>query len=255
MAELPSDGSLRDTRHLANSKKVRKHMRNTDGFVAGTLVYSKGGLIPIGEVQVGDLVLSHAEDPRKGTERDYKRVSRTFSFEDQQIMQFVWSQNDGRGGGAFDHAFSTPNPLVWSHPQGWVPIGRVPYTSAGGEEWFGRNLVMADGSVGERYEINSVYCTKRKEVAFVHCDGFASGNYVCLPLAPDKFLDEQEFELDEWREDQDSDEWLIHTTKVCHLEVEEWHTFFVGKTGLLVHDVSLSSATVPMNLIDGDCVR
>ncbi|XVJ68381.1 MAG: hypothetical protein HEQ39_01070 [Rhizobacter sp.] len=232
----------------------RLHMEYEDGFVAGTLVHTNDGLKPIGDIEVGDFVLSHTEDPLKGTERGYKRVIRTVSFEDRQVLQFCWCRNYGDG--EFDHAFATPNPLVWSYPQGWLPIGKVPYTSSGSEEWFGRNLVMADGSVGERYEINGVYTTKNKNVAYVHCDGFGSGNYVDLSLSPHRFLKEdEESRYESGREDQDSDDWLAYTTKVCHLEVEGWHTFFVGKTGLLVHDTALRLATVPTHLVDVDSVR
>ena len=56
-------------------------------------------------------------------------------------------------------------------------------------------------------------------------------------------------------EDQDSDDWLVYATKVYHLEVEGWHTFFVGKTGLLVHDTSTRLAPVPIHLVDIDPVR
>ena len=211
--------------------------------------------MPISSIKVGDFVLSHSENPSARTERDYKRVNRTFSFEDQPILQFCWCRNFGDG--EFDHAFATANPLVWSYPQGWLPIGNVPYSSSGGEEWFGRNLLMADGSVGERYEINGVYVTQNKKVAYVHCDGFGSGNYVDLSSSPHRFLkNDEESQYESGREDQDSDDWLAYATRVYHIEVEGWHTFFVGKTGLLVHDSSQRpTTTVPLHLVDLDPVR
>ena len=222
-------------------------MSNMDGFIAQTLVHTNDGMKPIGEIRAGDLVLSHAENPALSVTRGYKRVARTFCFEDQRIVHFCWYRHNGKGRGEFGHVFATPNPLVWSHPQGWLPIGRVPYTSDCGEQWFGRNLVMADGTAGERYEINSVYRTQREAVAFLRCDG--EGGFVDLSSAPHRFLGQHEYD-EPWREDQDSDEWQIYTARVCHLEVEEGHTFFVGVTGLLVHDVSLTSAKVPTSLID-----
>lgn len=226
-------------------------MQNTDGFIAGTLIHTKDGIRPISEIKVGDWLLSHIEDPTQRTERDYKRVNRIFEFHNQRIVQFCWCRNVGDG--EFGHAFSTQNPLVWSHPQGWVPIGNVPYTSAGSEEWFGRNLVLADGSVGERYEINPVYTTNKWEIAYLEADG--EPGYVNLALAPHQFLLDYVHEGDECREDQDSDEWSFYTSTVFHLEVEDWHTFFIGKTGLLVHDATRIGTPDPRGWIDQDYHR
>lgn len=222
-------------------------MRNMNGFVAQTLVHTDRGSRPIGEIQVGDLVLSRVDDPKLSPPCGYKRVSQTLCFEEQPIIHFCWFRHDGKGGGEFGHVFGTPSTLVWSHPQGWLPMGRVPYTSAGGEQWWGRNLVMADGTAGERYEINSVYRTQKEPFAFLRSD--EEGVFVDLSEAPHRFLGEHECQ-ESWREDQDSDEWQIYTTRVCHLEVEEGHTFFVGMSGLLVHDAIRAAAEVPMNLIE-----
>ncbi len=49
-------------------------------FIAGTLVHTKTGLVPIEEIKVGDWVLSPPE--MKG-DLAYKRVANTFVFEDQ----------------------------------------------------------------------------------------------------------------------------------------------------------------------------
>ena len=159
-------------------------MEYKDGFVEGTLVHSKDGLKPIGEIKAGDFVLSHTEDPLKGTERGYKRVTRTVSFEDRQILQFCWTRNHGNG--EFDDAFATPNPLVWSYPQGWLPIGKVPYTSSGGEEWFGRNLVMADGS-GARGTRLTAFTQPRKEKSptCIAMDSVPEITWICLCLHTD----------------------------------------------------------------------
>ena len=228
-------------------------MQNTDGFVVGTLIHTKSGTRPIEEIKVGDYVLSHYADPRLNATCDYKRVKRVARFRERPILQFVWHYPTEPINGAFDQLYATPNPLVWSHPQGWVAVARVPYTSAGGDDWYGRNLVLANGRVGERYEINSVYRTTNKNVAYVHCDGWASGKYINFSASPYAFLtEEEEREYESGREDQDSDDWLTYSSDVCHLEIEDWHTFFVGRSGLLVHDACFNSANIPIHLADGN---
>lgn len=52
-------------------------------FAAGTLVNAVSGLVPIEEIKVGDLVLSQ---PEQGGERSYKRVTKTFTHDFQQVM-------------------------------------------------------------------------------------------------------------------------------------------------------------------------
>lgn len=58
-------------------------------FVAGTLVHTKEGLKPIEQIQVGDWVLSKPESGEG--EQAYKRVARTFSFEDKAVVRIQYS--------------------------------------------------------------------------------------------------------------------------------------------------------------------
>lgn len=50
---------------------------NNTGFVAGTLIHTDKGLVPIQELKVGDMVLSRDEHNTDG-ELAYKRVLNTF---------------------------------------------------------------------------------------------------------------------------------------------------------------------------------
>lgn len=50
---------------------------NNIGFVAGTLIHTDKGLVPIQELKVGDMVLSRDEHNTDG-ELAYKRVLNTF---------------------------------------------------------------------------------------------------------------------------------------------------------------------------------
>ena len=52
-------------------------------FVAGTLVHTRNGLLPIEKIRVGDWVQSQPE--MKG-ELAYRRVTNTFVFEDKEVL-------------------------------------------------------------------------------------------------------------------------------------------------------------------------
>jgi hypothetical protein len=91
-------------------------------FVAGTLVHTKDGLKPIEQIQVGDWVLSRPENPEQGTETAYKRVTKTFRFEDKEVVRFWWTPKPDGGFEATDSVYVTPNHPVWLNPNGWVAM-------------------------------------------------------------------------------------------------------------------------------------
>lgn len=73
---------------LRNQRKGPKF--DSDGcFVAGTLVHTKHGLVPIEQIKVGDWVLSKP-DSGEG-EVTYKRVVDTFEFDDKEIWYVEYS--------------------------------------------------------------------------------------------------------------------------------------------------------------------
>ena len=61
---------------IAEGTRLQPVTADAACFVAGTLVHTKEGLVPIEQIRVGDWVLSQPE--QKG-ERAYKRVVKTFS--------------------------------------------------------------------------------------------------------------------------------------------------------------------------------
>ena len=63
----------------------------TFGFVAGTLVHTDKGLVPIEQIKVGDRVLSKHENGEGGVA--YKRVASTFkSAEKQKIIRVLYTR-------------------------------------------------------------------------------------------------------------------------------------------------------------------
>ncbi len=78
------------------------------GFVAGTLVHTDKGLVPIEQLQVGDMVLSKHESGQG--EQAYKRVTKTFkSAEKKPIVKVTIDGEKGQM-----HLFCTPDHPFWS---------------------------------------------------------------------------------------------------------------------------------------------
>jgi transcription-repair coupling factor (superfamily II helicase) len=89
----------------------------TFGFVAGTLVHTDKGLVPIEQIKVGDKVFSKHESGLG--EQAYKRVASTFkSLEKMPIVRVCfWGDKGDRGGDM--HLFCTDNRPFWSEGK-WV---------------------------------------------------------------------------------------------------------------------------------------
>ena len=77
-------------------------------FVAGTLVASKSGLVPIESIQPGDLVW--ASDPDTG-ETELKRVVRTFKNESEELVHLTVNGEE---------IVTTPGHPFWVPVKGWT---------------------------------------------------------------------------------------------------------------------------------------
>lgn len=64
-----------------------------DGFVAGTLVHTDRGLVPIQDIKVSDMVLSRPEWGGNNVPTEYKRVSRAFCSGEDAIYRIIYIDN------------------------------------------------------------------------------------------------------------------------------------------------------------------
>ena len=98
---------------------------NKIGFVAGTLIHTDKGLVPIQDIKVGDRVLSKPEDGSGDIE--YKPVVKTFVHEDKEMWIVRLEKNlekfnkdremvdyqTYKSASRFSSFLATPNHPVW----------------------------------------------------------------------------------------------------------------------------------------------
>lgn len=253
-AELKLSGDALQAKVLEAMRKVA-----VGCFIAGTLVHTKEGLKPIEQIQVGDWVLSRPEDPEQGTETGYKRVTKTFRFEDKEVVRFWWTPQPGGGFAKTESVYVTPNHPVWLNPNGWVAMGRLylpeklrPGTiHRGNDEWLNKELVLADGSTGAMLDVMDLYRTNRPEVAFEEEDGWDFGGLTDFSGEQPSFGEDLPYDYEQWG-DPVNETRERYTTTVYNFEVEDWHTYFVGKTGLWVHNTNCAEATLEVAAGKGD---
>jgi hypothetical protein len=257
MVEFP----IRKTKEMSG-KVVTPHTVTEAGgcFAAGTLVHTKEGLKPIEQIEVGDWVLSKPEDGEG--EQAYKRVAKTFSFE-EKVVRFVeysvlrngeWHQDCVTV--TNNHPFWVkgvdaslfPSAMTWDHLQtGWTRADHL----------FGGLLIEL--ATGETARVTSehedvLWKTNRPGIAWkgtVSDD--TSGVYrVANTGERDSVYPGLTANLDFWNDEtfsarRENTEWeqkWLYTTKVYNFEVEDFHTYYVGKLGAWVHNTNCYGTTV-----------
>ena len=215
-------------------------------FAAGTLVHTREGLKPIEQIKVGDDVLSK---PENGGEQAYKRVLKTFAHPPQRVVEVTYVL-PGQG----QRIITSPLVVTFNHPfwtkeEGWTPPSRMQGYDVG---FF--HFEDVEGNSIDYAHVQNIYISDQPNVGWtsdyseVATDGkgplwdyvdhkliatnvkaIESVEYFC---DSDKAFDYLACEFN-YPELLDSD--LYFKLPVYNMEVEDFHTYYVGKHGLWVH--------------------
>lgn len=257
-----------------------KEQNLQSGFVAGTLVYTDKGLVPIQDIKVGDMVLSRPEnDPNAPNE--YKRVVRVFrSIQEKQIFLLRYVDNyippseddfflptmnlPGMVSSKIHAEVLTSNHPFWinenistEHKSGWEIAANL---------IDGDQLLFSDGSIGGVISVVPLMETHIENVFYLLTDGdFVSMivdtrdnelkiyyiAHLVLEAYKSEFLPEDHWPLADHIVVGDIEkhpflkeiviylenpQYHFACIEVFNIEVEDFHTYFVGELGLWVHD-------------------
>lgn len=226
-------------------------MSNQNGFVAGTLVHTDQGLVPIQELKIGDRVLSRAEnDPDAPNE--YKCVTKVMSFEDSTIIQLpylqesspeliniiylsdcnlVWLEENKRWVTAIDLVTSNKLTVINNEDSTyvWKPSEVTKLISKNGEIYGYCNGIIEDLKYGNsllKFENGELFTCNVDDIR--HSEDKYIDNLKKIELKNNNNMDEKGFEVAR-----------IGQTKfripVHNLEVDDFQTYFVGELGVWVH--------------------
>jgi len=225
-------------------------------FVAGTLVHTDKGLVPIEQINVGDRVLSKPENGEG--EVAYKPVENTFVHEDKEIWlveftmfglypdKVIYSREVPP---CFDVLVGTPNHPFWvvgelkyyedmeliMYPKPyWARLDQLqPYAV----------VLRADGYLARVRVVQPIFIMENPDLGFLHgyplgdwfdYDAYFDSPYINLSGSPR--ISEEEVNNKQCVDD--SGDWLfpVKTRKVYNFEVADYHTYFVGEAGIWVHN-------------------
>lgn len=203
------------------------------GFPAGTRVHTKEGLKAIEQIQVGDLVLSKPENGQG--EQAYKRVAKTFSYEDKTLRCIVYETEAGER----LVVFATGNHPFWvaeeevDYLDDDLPVRRsvIGWTAAENLQRWDHLVQLADGSYARVVENLPVYRTKVPGQGWrAYTEGGREGcvkDFLKSKILANGVPEDQDIT---WGDDP------YLKVRVYNIEVEDFHTYFVAGGGVWVHD-------------------
>ena len=249
-------------------------------FVAGTPVWTDKGLVPIEQIKVGDLVLSRSDTTGEQT---YKRVLKTFSTEDQEIrtVSFEGYLNGEESEYLYEFVFATKEHPFYVKEYGWQVVERMCRNC---ERW--QYFERANGGVVlmghpiETLGFPVLQLSDRKDHGFVFMNAFSEEEHGFSMWFDGKtqtdnyhpgFHDDR---VENFRtlyhgatlscnetlfiDDLVEDVWDRTEFKatVFNIEVEDFHTYFVGELGVWVHNAcTLRQPVSSLTAIPVDAAR
>ncbi|MDR2189527.1 MAG: hypothetical protein LBE62_16015 [Azonexus sp.] len=244
-------------------------------FAAGTLVHTREGLKPIEQIKVGDYVLSK---PENGGEQAYKRVLKTFAHPPQRVVRVecemppqqdefcvgAWPKGRKDATGKLTR-YAPPLLVTFNHPfwtkeEGWTSPSHMQNQ---GSRLF--NFEDVRGDSVHCWGIRNIYISDRLNIGWtpygsdVLTDqmGFLWDYVDCKLIDEDaKAIESVEYlyDLDTFfkREKEDAlgivieditnqdfiDSDIFFKLPVYNLEVEDFHTYYVGEHGIWVHNIN-----------------
>lgn len=203
----------------------------SSGFTAGTLVHTKDGLVPIEKIKVGDLVLSRPENPEDGVELAFKRVLKTFAHKDSEIKFIGYKNGPNLKKERTYPLFATPNYQFWVKDKGWTAAALLQ------GDWLGPSHLEVMNRATAFSVPMYLYKSDRDGIGWVASAGFEGEgfewDFVNNKWGVNSYFDTKNWPIHEVIDGGDGDGYR-YTATVYNLEVEDFHSYFVGEHGVLV---------------------
>lgn len=235
----------------------------SSGFVAGTLVHTDKGLVPIQNLKVGNMVLSRPEWGGRDAPTEYKRVNRAFCSGEDTLVQIsyiteadpsriksiyltdnhpVWIQSDNKWTPAIDlemgSKLSFKSQDINAYLIGAVEVFEVAtktrdvvglvHNKDFNDEW-DQGIVISSSEGLKTFYISDLNGESLEETY--------NGEYIYV----------DDFPKISCRNQNPFNNLLSHTynkfkVPVYNIEVEDYHTYFVGEEGVWVGDSTIQGS-------------
>ena len=226
--------------------KTRKWFEPGACFAAGTLVHTKEGLVPIEQIKVGDWVLSKHDN---GTgKRAYKRVLRTIARPPERVIEVKYFPDPSEPRVA--RITCTINHPFWVKNLGWTPAEDLYRSSK--ENW----LKLADGRDVKAHGTSNIYISDQPGIGWSsNSDDDVEAYGALWDFVNHRLVNPKVESLESIQDHSDfkyaqvhemPEELYLHLP-VYNLEVEDFHTYYVGEHGVWVHNTNCSGLNFELN--------
>jgi Pretoxin HINT domain len=188
--------------------------------------------VPIEQIKVGDWVLSKHESGEG--ERAYKRVTRTFVHEDKQVIHVGYGGLQADGTKFWGGLVVTPEHPIWVQKKGWKQAVDVK------DKWPAVKLeLLSDDNPNVASNVR-LFVTDKPHIAWL--PGSSLGSALesfggLLDLTTHTFSTEGVLlGFESVRKTKRVKPEHLFRTTVYNIEVEDFHTYYVGKAGVWVHN-------------------
>jgi hypothetical protein len=207
-------------------------------FAAGTRVHTREGRVPIEQIEVGDWVLSK---PENSGEQAYKRVVKTFALAPERVIKVLYKPDESQE--ILHPIVTTVNHPFWVTDLGWTAAEDL-YQNWTRENW----LELADGRNVRAYDTSHIYVSDQTRVGWLPAYSgsmdepgdlwdFVNHRLVANDVMALQEVQDHEEKFKDPRFYPFPDE-LFLKLPVYNLEVEDFHTYYVGKHGVWVHNTN-----------------
>ncbi len=234
---------------------LKRGIKHGRCFPAGTLIHTDKGLLPIQNIKVGDRVVSRPELGGQNTTTEYKRITRAFCSGEDELVRLCCqkdSEYDDYDAPIY-FEFMTPNHLIWDNQLNvWIPASKIEIgtllSSIDNKDnlrvlWVDTVWDSFTDKVGLTYPIFGDYHDDIDMKYRFGDDGFkvidkdynngfdVSENHI-------EQLDREKNKIifDKYQECLDNQDNRAIRVPVFNLEVEDNHTFFIGKHSIWVKE-------------------
>jgi hypothetical protein len=206
------------------------------GFVAGTLVHTNNGLVPIEQLKIGDKVLSRAENDPEG-DLIYKPVTETRQFQSKTLHFLRMGITGGTDQASVSGVITTPNHPFWVKNYGWKRADLLR---------MGDTVLLANGLDATVFEWGPIFATDTPNVGWVpvfyEIHGFHENGFLIdlrnNSINSDLFDVKSRVIYGDVAGDYrfKSVEESLYISDVYNITVAETHTYFVNYYGVWVHN-------------------
>ena len=252
---VASSDNYMAVKYTTEIQKFKDVLKTETCFIAGTLVHTKEGLKPIEQIKVGDWVLSKPESGQG--EQAYKRVTKTFEHWSSDLYLLSAYQPMGHDATENTPSITRPHDNNLGVSTQWlVTTGEHPFynneeynglgwTTAGGLNYTNK-IQLVDGSSSTVRVCEKIHKTSAPNIGYSPDREHDASHGFLVDFSAYNFVVSKPSHMGAHRIDAspiefefEGDDFAYYGSLVYNIEVEDFHTYYVGELGLWVHNKSM----------------